>query len=422
MARPEEIHLAGTRLGRHRHLCAFFHTPEERYRVLLPFVQEGLARGEKILHIVDPARRATHIECLRAGGIDVQATQATGQLEVRGWDEAYLRGGRFDQNATLAFVDQVLNEARSQGFPLARVVGDMEWALQDRPGVADLVEYEARVNTVFADRADPLLCAYDRARFAATIAMDVFGAHPQAIIGGVLQENPLFGAPVALRRRRQPSDTALLRNRYLTALLAGDRRDALDVLVEEGLRLDVPVTSLYLGVLQPALHEIGRLWQHGHITVARASLAGEISKAALCELHPLLPCEPSNGRSVVVACVEGELHDIGAHMVADFLEMAGFDVRYLGANVPTESLAALVEEQPPQLLALSATSTANPAALRRAVKAVSEAAKGRVAIAVGGQAFARQRAMPTRFVATIYADNAAELVSAARRLLDRTTH
>src|SRR2546426_10782332 len=150
MAEREDIHLAGTRLGQHRHLCAFFHTPDERYRVVAPFVKEGVERGEKVFQIVDPARRVEHLDRLRADGINVERAQANGQLEVCGWDEAYLRGGRFDQNAMLAFVDQVLTEARNQGFPLARMVGDMEWALQDHPGVEDLIPYETRANAAFA--------------------------------------------------------------------------------------------------------------------------------------------------------------------------------------------------------------------------------------------------------------------------------
>ena len=419
--REDDIHLAGTRLGPHRHLCAFFHTPDERYAVLLPFVREGIERGEKSFHIVDPARRTEHLDRLLAGGIDVDIAQATGQLEVRGWDEAYLQGGRFDEKATLNLVEEVLTEARNDGFPLTRVVGDMGWALREAPGVEHLIQYEACVNTAFANHDDPLVCVYDRAKFGAAIAMDVFGVHPQGIIGGGLQENPLFGAPTASRRGRRPGGIALLRTRYLAAILGGRHRDALDILIEEGLWLDVPVTSLYLEVVQPALYEIGRLWRCGRIAVAQASLAGEISKAALAQLHPYLPCEPNNGKLVMVACVEGELHDIGAHMVADFLEIAGFEVRFLGGNVPTESLVDLIQERPPQLLALSATTTSNLAALRRAVKAVSAVARGRVLVAGGGQVFAWQPRLRKEFDDTmVFASNARELVGIARTLLTDT--
>jgi methanogenic corrinoid protein MtbC1 len=232
----------------------------------------------------------------------------------------------------------------------------------------------------------------------------------------------MLGAPVPFSRPREPSGTGVLRKRYLAALLAGCRRDAAEILVDEGLWLDVPIPSLYLDVFQRALHEIGRLWQQGRLEVARASLAAEIAKATLAQLRPLLASEPSNGKLVVVACVEGELHDIGAHIVADFLEMSGFDVRFLGANVPTESLVALVREQPPQLLALSATTGSNVDVLRRTVKAVREAGRHRVPIAAGGQAFAWQPSLRKELDLAISAQSASDLASAARGLLDGVTH
>ena len=75
-------------LSASQHICAFFHSHEEEYRVLLPFIQEGFARGEKAFHIVDPARRDAHLQRLAAAGIDTAAAQQRGQFELRTWTEA----------------------------------------------------------------------------------------------------------------------------------------------------------------------------------------------------------------------------------------------------------------------------------------------------------------------------------------------
>ena len=91
------IHLAGTTLDRYRHVCAFFHTRDEEYKVLLPFIKEGIERHEKAFHIVDPALRHDHVHRLEEVGIDVTACESSGQLEVRRWEEAYLRQGHFEQ-------------------------------------------------------------------------------------------------------------------------------------------------------------------------------------------------------------------------------------------------------------------------------------------------------------------------------------
>jgi hypothetical protein len=151
------MHLAGSVLELSRHVCAFFHTPDDEYRVLLPFIREGLERGERAFHIIDPGMREDHARRLSAGGIDVLAAAAGGQLEVRVWEDAYLRGGHFDQNAMLELIQQVLEEGPSRGFPLTRLVAHMEWALEDRPGVDDLVEYETRLNYLLPRYRDPVI-------------------------------------------------------------------------------------------------------------------------------------------------------------------------------------------------------------------------------------------------------------------------
>ncbi|HUL11101.1 MAG TPA: MEDS domain-containing protein, partial [Methylococcaceae bacterium] len=57
----EPVRLAGTTLDGHCHICAFFHSLDEEYRVLLPFIKEGLERGEKAFHVVDPKLREEHL-------------------------------------------------------------------------------------------------------------------------------------------------------------------------------------------------------------------------------------------------------------------------------------------------------------------------------------------------------------------------
>ena len=152
-----EIRLAGSRLDQSRHVCAFFHTRDEEYSVLLPFITEGLDHGEKAFHIVDPVLRGEHLHRLAEAGVEVAAAERTGQLDVRVWEEAYLRGGRFDQEAMLALIEEVLDGGQAAGFPLTRLVAHMEWALEDRPGVDDLVEYETRLNYLLPRYKDPVV-------------------------------------------------------------------------------------------------------------------------------------------------------------------------------------------------------------------------------------------------------------------------
>ena len=151
------VRLAGSVLDRSRHVCAFFHTKDEEYRVLLPFIKEGFEQGDKAFHIVDPLHRSEHLRQLKDAGIDVPAAEERNQLEVRRWEDAYLRDGRFDQKRMLALIEEVLQNGKAQGFPLTRLVANMEWALEDRPGVHDIVEYETRLNYILP-KYDDAVC------------------------------------------------------------------------------------------------------------------------------------------------------------------------------------------------------------------------------------------------------------------------
>jgi hypothetical protein len=156
-ASEQPIRFAGSELGAYRHICAFFHSTDEEYRVLLPFIKEGFERGEKAFHIVDPKLRQEHVGRLRSVGIDVDEAERSGQFELRNWEDAYLREGHFDQSKMLSLIQEVLDGGKSQGFALTRLVAHMEWALEDRPGVDDLVEYETRLNYILPRYNDPVI-------------------------------------------------------------------------------------------------------------------------------------------------------------------------------------------------------------------------------------------------------------------------
>ena len=190
-----KVNLAGREIGCSCHACAFFHTDEQFYKVLMPFIREGFEAGDRAVHIVAPNKREAHLKTLATAGIDAERSQDSRQLEVRRWEEAYLRGGQFDQDAMLALIQEVLEDGRRKKFPMTRLVANMEWALEDKPGVADIVEYESRLNYILPKYNDTVVCTYDLARFSAPMVMDILRTHPMVIVGEVMQENPFYTPP-----------------------------------------------------------------------------------------------------------------------------------------------------------------------------------------------------------------------------------
>ncbi len=79
---------------------------------------------------------------------------------------------------------------KEQGYRRIRFVTHIEWALEDRPGVDGLLEYEASANLVPFE--DPVVCAYGLGKFGGDVVVEIMRTYPVIIIGGILQENPFF--------------------------------------------------------------------------------------------------------------------------------------------------------------------------------------------------------------------------------------
>lgn len=187
-----EVHVAGARLGVHRHICAFFSSREEEYEVLLPFIAEGLERGERVVQIMDPDRIHDHCCRLHDAHIDADGLREADQLELRTWYEGHVTGGKFVQQEMIDLLPDLLASPKGSGKQVSRVIGQMEWSLLDLPGVDDLIEYESRANAVLSQYDDPVICVYDLTKYNAAFIMDVLRTHPMVIIGGTLQENPFY--------------------------------------------------------------------------------------------------------------------------------------------------------------------------------------------------------------------------------------
>jgi hypothetical protein len=200
------ILFAGAQLDQARHVCAFFNSEEEEYRVLLPFIRDGFDCGHRAIHVVSPDRHDRHVGQLAAVGIDAVETQRSGQLELRSNIDAYLHDGRFDQDRMLQTFEELASGFAEGPYPLSRIVCQMEWASRNPSCIHDLIEFEARINDVWSRRDDVVICVYDLAKFGGDTVMDIMRTHPMVIVGGILQQNPFYVPPrtflLELKQRR----------------------------------------------------------------------------------------------------------------------------------------------------------------------------------------------------------------------------
>jgi hypothetical protein len=171
MSDAKPVRLAGSVLGRSRHVCAFFRSKDEEYRVLLPFIKEGFEQGDRAFHIIDADRRQDHMRRLQEARIDTAGAEAEERLVVHHWEDTYLQAGQIDVHRQISLFERVLLEGKKQGYPLTHFVAGTEWALLDRPGVHDLIEYESRFNDMFGKYDDPVCCTYDVSKFSVSVIM-----------------------------------------------------------------------------------------------------------------------------------------------------------------------------------------------------------------------------------------------------------
>lgn len=200
------------------------------------------------------------------------------------------------------------------------------------------------------------------------------------------------------------------RDQYIQQQLRGDRRAALHF-IEAALQEGASVDEVRCRIVQDAQREIGRLWQEDRITIAQEHMATAISQLALAHLFQRSEFNRRVGRKVLVACVPGEHHEFPARLLADTLEIHGYDVRFLGADVPLDALSHSIVTENPDVVALSMTMLFHLPALREAVSAVRALKHPQMLIAIGGSLFESTPALAADIGADVVASDAAAFIS-----------
>lgn len=205
--------------------------------------------------------------------------------------------------------------------------------------------------------------------------------------------------------------------RYLGAVLGGDRFGASEVILD-AVAEGIPVRDVYTYVFQRVQLELGRLWQSNRITVAQEHYATAVTQMVMSQLYPHIFSSEKNGRTLVAACVGGELHEIGMRMVADFFEMAAWDTHYVGANTPPASIVGAVVSTGADVLALSATMSFHVPEVAEVVEALRSDPHGQgVKVIVGGYPFNLAPDLWRRVGADGFAQDAPTAIEVASHLV-----
>jgi diguanylate cyclase (GGDEF)-like protein len=213
-------------------------------------------------------------------------------------------------------------------------------------------------------------------------------------------------------RRSTDAEAPAHAQRYGDALGVADAAAA-EQIVDEALVAGLAPAAIQSLVIEPAMIRVGEQWEANAITVADEHLATAITQAVLIRLLERLTVARARSRErILLAAVEGQVHVLGLRMVADVLEGAGYEVLYLGADVPVDALRRFAAEQQPAVTGLAFGMSVGVEALAESIHAVHEACPA-TRIMLGG------RAVPLSLVEAGYprVANSLEAVATVERLL-----
>ncbi len=193
------------------------------------------------------------------------------------------------------------------------------------------------------------------------------------------------GAPEPAQATPQGKQEALTVNERLKkAVIEGDEENIV-AFIEEALKQGLDPIGISNDSLVPALEEVGRLFASNRYYLPQVMLSAEVMKKAFERLKKEL--KGSKGTTlgrVLLATVEGDIHDIGKNILATLLENHGFEVIDLGKNVPCERIVREAVEKKADVVGLSALMTTTVMEMDKVIKALKE--KGIEAMTIVGGA------------------------------------
>jgi methanogenic corrinoid protein MtbC1/DNA-binding XRE family transcriptional regulator len=205
-----------------------------------------------------------------------------------------------------------------------------------------------------------------------------------------------------------------LREAYITAVLSGSAEQAHRV-VDQGLAAGVIPSKLYLDVLMPVQVEIGARWHRGDVTIPQEHMATQITLREMARLRGMLKTRLKLGLKAVVSSVEGDQHFIGGQAIADFLVVDGWEVDFLGADIPTDHMVPYAKAREAHLICVSCSLTS---LVPVAKDLVAQLRKLPVPpkIMIGGAAFINQPGLAEQVGADAFSNDPQEAVILARQV------
>jgi 5-methyltetrahydrofolate--homocysteine methyltransferase len=167
-----------------------------------------------------------------------------------------------------------------------------------------------------------------------------------------------------------------------------------------------------------AMHEVGCRFEAGDYYLPEMLIAARAMQTGMAILKPYLQqTDSKSSGKVVIGTVKGDLHDIGKNLVALMLEGAGFEIIDLGSDVPIEEFIRAVQEEKPDIVAMSALLTTTMPMMQQTINAFEAAGlRDKVKFIIGGAPVTEMYA--NQIGADGFSSDASRAVNLAKSLID----
>lgn len=177
--------------------------------------------------------------------------------------------------------------------------------------------------------------------------------------------------------------------KYLNMIIKGEKQAARELIIS-AFKNGVDIQGIYFDILEPALKEVGDLWEKHLLDVWNEHYITDSILEIMNEIKNISRSRHNVNYTVVLASPGGEMHNVGIKMISDVLEIEGFRVIYLGSNIPTQSIIKVIASEAPDLVALSVTMNYHLDSAKMVIEAIKNSFKD-IKILVGGGAFKKEK-------------------------------
>lgn len=216
------------------------------------------------------------------------------------------------------------------------------------------------------------------------------------------------------RRRDNVRDFPSLQQDLIQALFAYDENGAEQVVAEAFAMY--PVEQVGEQLFLPVLTEIGERWHRGELSITTEHFASNYLIQRLAALMRSIP-NGAGGPLIWVGCAPGELHEVGALLLAIYLRRAGYRVHYMGQNLPLDDFPQEVSRQQPAMILFSASTQSAAHELGKLTGRITGNSSRQPLIGYGGQVFNRHPELRSAIAGVYMGTNAHEAVQHVDEML-----